>query len=144
MSRVVGAQKPPAFYLGNIEEHLRMIVDYLTTGPVSRDGNELTEMVSFSHLEHAMTANTDDADFGGYSIVRIDSDGAYDLTGIEAGPGRRLLLINVSAFAITLKHETTSLAVNQLSIVADHSMAAGRSTELWYDSVTEKWRRIAG
>ncbi len=149
----IAADKPPAFF-DDVVEHLRQIVDYLTAAgdranaTAPKDGSELVEMVTFDHLEYSMTANTDNADMDGYSVVRLDSDGAYDLTGIVAGEGRRLVLINVSSSIITLKDNVTSTAANRFRFSsgggADVSLAAESSVELWYDSVTERWRRIAG
>jgi hypothetical protein len=147
----IGVNKPPAFYIGDVAEHLRQIADYLNaagdranaTSP--KDGSEFLQMVTFDHLEHAMTASENNVDLDDYSVVRLDSDGAYDITGLVAGDGRRLLIINVSAFTITLEdQDVLSTDVNRLRLGAPHLLLAEASVELWYDSVTNRWRRIAG
>jgi hypothetical protein len=149
MTDQIGASKPPAFY-EDVVEHLRMIADYISAAgdranaTAPKDGSELLQMVTLDHLEHSMTANEDDADYSGYSVVRLDSDGAYDLTGIVAGAGRWLTLVNVSASTITLKDEATSAPANQLKLGGEFSLLAELAVVLWYDSVTTRWRRIPG
>lgn len=119
-----------------------------------RDGTELTEMLSLDHVTPAqITGNVDDYGIGDdyMSIARVSSDAARDMTGLaggttpEASQGRVIVLVNVGAFAITLKHENASSAVaNRFKFTgaADHVLAADASAILWYDGSSARWRLL--
>jgi len=147
----IGAAKPPAFYLGELAEHLRVIVDYLTAAgdranaTVPKDGSENTQMLRLSSMDKAITANTNNLDLDGFSLVRIDPDAAWDLTGILAGDDRFLILINVGAFTLTLIDQSGLSDVanrfefggSSFSLVADSSMI------IWYDTTDSRWRQVS-
>jgi hypothetical protein len=80
-------------------------------------------------------------------IVRLDADAARDVTGFVAGTaGQAVLLVNVGAFAITLKHQSTSsTAANRIisPTAADFELAAeGASVAMFYDGNSSRWRLI--
>lgn len=83
---------------------------------------------------------------------RITSDGAYDVSGIETGSpsclavpdGRRIYLLNVSAFTITLLNDSGSSDPENRMLLggADVPLATNQGVELFYDLDSQKWRRI--
>jgi hypothetical protein len=101
----------------------------------------------------ALAANTDDWNPAGLAtaaVIRADLSAAWNLTGIvaPAATGQRtaILLANVSAFALTLKHDVTSTAANRFSLPssADVALAANTAVLLWYDPTTLRWRLAGG
>lgn len=150
MTDQIGAAKPPTFN-ENVVEHLRQIADYLkaagdrANATTPRDGSEQTEMVTFGHIEASLTQDEDDLDLDGSSVARIDLDADWDVTGILAGSGRWLMIINVSAHTLTLIDEatSTSAAANQMLLGSDLSLNQNGTAILWYDDVTEMWRKVS-
>lgn len=76
--------------------------------------------------------------------VQGDAGGTSTLTGIVAGPaGRRIRLVNVSAFNITLtNNDAASTAANQLRSPSGASVVLGGNdvADLEYDASTQRWR----
>jgi hypothetical protein len=65
------------------------------------------------------------------------------ITGIAHGwAGRRLRLINTSAYTLTLKHNTTSTAANRLYCGNSSTITLGQydAAESEYDQGTQRWR----
>jgi parallel beta-helix repeat protein len=102
-----------------------------------------------------ITANQNDYDplFGSFRHVgtwRINSDAARSITGIAGGwPGRRLTLINVGGFAITLKNQDVgSVAGNRIvgtgaaDVVLTADTAITNRVNLVYDDTTARWRVV--
>jgi hypothetical protein len=102
-----------------------------------------------------ITANQNDYDplFGSFRHVgtwRINSDAARNITGIAGGwPGRRLTLINVGGFAITLTNQdVASVAGNRIigtgaaNIVLTADTAITNKVNLIYDDTAARWRVI--
>lgn len=91
-----------------------------------------------------LTGNTDDWAVGQYSFVRLDTDGAYDLTGVSGGlDGHVLVLVNVAASTMTVKNQdASSAAANrfQMNTGADLALAQHNMMLAIYDGVTERWR----
>lgn len=92
-----------------------------------------------------LAANANDYAPSGYataSMMRLSSDAARDITGIDAGVGMgRLVLVNVGSFAITLKDaDANSAAANRFAFGADYVLAAGASVSIVYDSTSSRWR----
>ncbi len=93
----------------------------------------------------ALSANTDNWSPTGLSSarnVRVDASGAYNLTGISAQPdGAELWLINVSANAITLKHDQTSTAANRFYLPGSVDLVLNQyaSVLIRYDATFSRW-----
>lgn len=79
------------------------------------------------------------------SVIRMSADAARDLTGLAGGSdGRMAVLLNVGAFAITLKNESaSSTAGNRFLFGYDVVVAADESITLIYDSTSSRWRAWA-
>lgn len=94
----------------------------------------------------SLTANTDNQTVNTTTrILRVDSNGAYNLTGLTGGAaGRRLTFLNVSAFTITLTHDATSTAANRFFCPNNASVLVRQngSVEIVYDATSSRWRVI--
>lgn len=94
----------------------------------------------------ALTANTDNLTVNATArVLRITSNGAYNLTGLTGGAtGRRLTLLNASAFTITLTHDATSTAANRFYCPNNTNVAIRQngSAEVIYDATSSRWRVI--
>ena len=80
------------------------------------------------------------------STLRINSDAARDITGLQGGAdGRLVILHNIGSFTITLKDENaSSTAANRFALSADSALATDQACLLQYDSTSSRWRLIAG
>lgn len=80
------------------------------------------------------------------SVIRIDANNNYNITGLQGGADGRIILIhNISAFTLTLKDESgSSTDVNRFALNADVGLSADSSIWLQYDSTTQRWRAIGG
>lgn len=98
----------------------------------------------------ALAANTDDWNPTGLStadIIRMSSSAAYNITGIVAPSDDRIIILdNVGAFSITLKHDTTSTAANRFFCPNDADLVLAKDTNVWlqYDLASLRWRIIGG
>jgi hypothetical protein len=94
----------------------------------------------------SLTANTDNLSLNASTrILRLSSNGAYNLTGITGGAaGRRLTLLNTSAFTITQTHDATSTAANRFFCPNNTNVAVRQNgaTEMIYDATSSRWRVI--
>jgi len=94
----------------------------------------------------ALTGNTDNynpTDFQSASTLRISSTSAIDLTGIiapDTDRSKKIVLVNIGTFPITLRSATTSAAANQFLLGDDIILSAERSYMLYYDQISDKWR----
>lgn len=77
------------------------------------------------------------------SVLRLSSDDERAITGIEAQPaGRRLMIRNVGLYALTFHDESSSsTAANRFSFPYDRALtvAPGESMELMYDGTLSRW-----
>ena len=94
-----------------------------------------------------ITANQNDYNPTGLSTastLRINSDAARDITGLQGGADGRLVIIhNIGGFAITLKDESgSSSAANRFALSADVSIGIDQSAMLQYDTTSSRWRMI--
>lgn len=92
-----------------------------------------------------ITANQNDYSPSGLataSVLRLDTDAARTMTGLDGGfDGRRMLLVNKGSYTLTLANESaSSTAANRFSLGADFYLAAGQSLELIYDATASRWR----
>jgi hypothetical protein len=94
-----------------------------------------------------ITANQNDYAIGSYSVLRLTSNGSYNITGFAGGvQGKFLYIINVNAYGsgrnLTLKHNQTSSSANRIYTPGgtDFVLSPGGAAILWYDSTDTKWR----
>lgn len=97
----------------------------------------------------ALTAGADDwapTGLADADVVRVSSDAAYSITGIDApGVAYALLLENVGAFDLTLEHDSaSSAAANRLRCPGgtDLLVPADGAVLLAYDATDTAWRVI--
>lgn len=96
-------------------------------------------------LVSSTTSNTDNLNLQGSSVVHFTGGLAFNLTGFlapEPGKARFLIVYNSGAGTITLKHELTSAALNQLSLItaADTTVVTRGSAMFVY--LSGKWRQV--
>lgn len=102
-----------------------------------------------------LVANTDDWDpvdavdpditLGDVELIRASTDASRDLTGLAAPDGRRsLVLENVGAFDLVLKHDTTSAAANRFLCPGDVDLTLPKDSGvlLEYDTDSARWRFV--
>lgn len=96
----------------------------------------------------ALSGNTDNWNPTGLStaaIIRMSASAAYDLTGIvPTETGQRLDLVNVGAFNITLKEDTTSTATNRFYLPGSSDVVINPrgAITIWYDGTSSRWRAL--
>lgn len=79
----------------------------------------------------SLTGNTNDLDSIGAGLCLIDSNGAYNLTGITSTLGKVLFLINISAFTITLKDDDANSSLNnRFFFGSDYLLASNQCVQL--------------
>lgn len=79
------------------------------------------------------------------SVVRVQSNGAYNITGLQAGEdGQIIRLLNISGFALTLVHESaSSSAANRFACPsgANVTLNLAGGIEMIYDNTAPtRWR----
>lgn len=79
--------------------------------------------------------------------IRVTSDAARNINGIDnGGDGRKLLIQNLGSFTITLVNESGSASAEDRIVTgsgANHGILAGRSAILIYDSSATRWRQVS-
>lgn len=95
-----------------------------------------------------ITASQNDYAPGQCSILFLNSDAAWNITGLVAGTvdGEDRMVVNNGAFDITLKHENVaSAAANRFTGQgsADVSLKGGFMARLVYDLTATRWRAAA-
>ena len=85
------------------------------------------------------------AGLGRASVVKLASDAARTITGIEGGyEGRVLLIINAGGNPITFSNDSAaSTATNRMAFSANLRLAGKQSLTLRYDSSAQRWFCIA-
>ena len=96
-----------------------------------------------------LTANTNDWNPTGLSTasaIRLSTDAARDITGLQDGAdGRLMILHNIGSQNAVLKDESSSSsAANRFALNADVTLGADQSALLQYDSTSSRWRLVAG
>lgn len=97
-----------------------------------------------------IVANTDNYNPTSLSTcgrLRVSTDASRNLTGITAGTdGQLMLLQNVGAFDLVLKHDVTSTAANRFygPNAADFTVRGKGSAWLCYDGTLARWLVVAG
>ena len=108
---------------------------------LSLDGSLTPAQITASQNDYAPTG-IDDA-----GILRLDSDGDYNITGItNTGAitgGRVLTIINIGANTITLTNDDAASTAAYRFLLNDNVvLGPEESTTLWYDSSTARWRAM--
>ena len=83
---------------------------------------------------------------GAATTLRLSSDASRSITGMTGGQdGLVRILINVGAYAITLKDESaSSTAANRFALDADVTLQAEQTAVLRYDATDSRWRILSG
>jgi hypothetical protein len=114
-------------------------------GGVSDFASELriTGVVSPAQIT-ADQNNYSPSGLGTSNVLRLSSDAARSITGVNAGAGGALLtIVNVGLFGITLVNDSgSSSASNRFALGSDLTIPAGRGTHIWYDAISSRWRTI--
>jgi len=89
--------------------------------------------------------NYNPSGLSGASVLRLSSDAARALTGLQGGGDGRLIAIqNAGSSSITLKSEdAASSAANRFSLAANVVLSAKQCALLQYDAVASRWRALA-
>ncbi len=124
---------------GNISSVGSVTASGTITTPAFRLTRQTPAQITSNQNDYAITVTSG-------SAVRISSDAARNITGLAAATTDYvLLLVNVGAFAITLKHQDAASSVNNRFLftgAADYVLAAEESVMLWYDGTSGKFRRV--
>lgn len=100
--------------------------------------------------DYTAAGSADDVNFGGSSLIRMDTSGAAQIiTGISGGrDGYLLTLVNAdAALSVTLNNnDSASLAANRITTGTGGNLVipVGGSITLIYDSSSSLWRTIGG
>lgn len=94
-----------------------------------------------------LVANVNDYAPGAPGLWRLTSDASRDVTGILASTvaGQGLLVVNVGAFPVVLKHQNIGSALANRLIcpgAADITLAADEIASGFYDLTTARWRFV--
>lgn len=78
------------------------------------------------------------------SIIRLSSNAARIITGIQGGAsGRIMVLANAGSFDITLARENaSSLTTRRFAFMSDFVLRPGQTVMLVYDSTVSRWRLV--
>lgn len=95
-----------------------------------------------------ITADQDDYDPGEATVLFLDSDAAWNISGLKAGSldGHQKIVINTGGFDITLQHENAgSAAANRFTCQggADITLKSGFRATLTYDMIALRWLAVA-
>lgn len=93
--------------------------------------------------------DVDDAtiDLDAATIIRASTDASRNLTGIVAPTAERLLILeNVGAFDLVIKHNVTSTAANRFYCPNDTDVTLQKDSSiiLVYDLTSARWRVVGG
>jgi hypothetical protein len=122
-----------------------------TLGDGVTDTTDITGSLATKRgADYTTAGSANDVNFGGASLVRLDTSGAAQtITGIASGrDGLILTLVNADASAnVTLSNNSGSSSAGNKIVTgtgADVVMPAGSSVTLIYDSNDGVWRVISG
>jgi hypothetical protein len=124
-----------------------LLIPFICSGQTTRVGHLIVEG-SWSE-SGVVTPATLDEDQDNYilnsdtRIYRLSASQPVTITGFQAqGSGKKITLINTSAYAITLPNEHTSSDAANRIIVAGQGQAVivqNGAIELWYDESQSRW-----
>lgn len=115
-------------------------------GDVKFTMQELARSLGTSISPAQITANTDNyapAGLATCGVLRLSTDASRNLTGITAqSDGAKLLLMNIGANPLVLKHDVTSTAANRFYCPGsvDFRLAANTAAWISYDLTSSRWR----
>jgi hypothetical protein len=120
--------------------------------PDSSTGIELSlENLTYSAISPTqLSANTDNwnpTSLATASIIRASTDASRNLTGIVAPAAAKLLVLeNIGAFDLVIKHDVTSTAANRFYCPNDTDVTLQKdaSIVLQYDMTSARWRVVGG
>lgn len=122
----------------------------LAAGRAAIEGKEI-QTIDLTVISPAqLTANTDDWNPTGLAtahVIRADTDASRNLTGIVAPSiARWVILANVGANNLVLKHDATSTAANRFLCPGstDLTLSANTAVFLEYDLTSSRWRVVGG
>lgn len=123
-----------------------------TSGGDTVDTGDLTASRTFM-LDGAIAPSQITADQNNYnptglstaSVLLLDSDARWNVTGLAGGTaGRCLLLIYVGANSLQLTDEdAASTAANRFAFSHDFPLEPGYPLLLWYDGSAARWRSVS-
>ena len=97
-----------------------------------------------------ITANQNDYAPTGHSTTRtfrLNLDAARTITGLQGGTdGRRITISNISAFGLTLAHDSASSTAANRILCPNSTLIvirANGAVDLWYDGTSSRWRVIS-
>ena len=107
--------------------------------------NEITAAQITAHQN-----NWDPSGMNVATVVRMSSDAAWNVTGIESSlvppNAKRKTLINVGSFPIILKNQdVASLTANRFLLLGgagDITLQPGDAQDIYYDDTDGKWRSV--
>lgn len=108
----------------------------------------LTSLIVISPAQ--ITANTDNwnpTDLATADVIRASTDASRNLTGIVAPASTRTVILeNVGAFDLVLKHDVTSTAANRFYCPNDTDLTLQKDSAvvLVYDLTSTRWRVVGG
>jgi hypothetical protein len=116
------------------------------------DVNVTDAFLTSGIVSESLTAQADDwapTGLADASVIRVDADADYDITGLTGGAtGRHMVILNVDdTDTLTLKHEdANSTAANRFDLPSASDLAIGPRTgvHLIYDGTSSRWRLAAG
>lgn len=122
-------------------DRARTCFRYLGTGELS------PAQITSNQNDYATTDSTSpNGNFVPVGVLRLNSDASRNITGFTDGDtGRRLVLFNVGSFNIVLKNQDAgSTAINRIitGTGGDYTITPDTSATLYYDSTTQRWRKI--
>ena len=98
-------------------------------------------------ISPSLTASVNDYNPTGLStcnVIRIASNGGYNITGIVAQEsGREIYLINTSASNIVLVSESASSTAANRFASANTTLGTLECAIIWYDTTTARWWVVA-
>lgn len=101
----------------------------------------------------ALSADTNDyapteagKTYADISVLRLSASAAVNLTGLTGGtPGRAMYIVNIGAYAITLKDESgSSTAANRFALSEDVVIPPDTMVFLYYSDDASRWRLLSG
>lgn len=104
---------------------------------------------AFLSVSATLSANTNNLDVGEYGLIRIQSTGNFDWTGLvprggaAANAGRIIYILNRGTNTITLKHEDANSTAENRFLTHNGNNVSLQSNHVvlgMYDGTSSRWR----